>query len=114
MVISADFDSIWSALKETGNELGFNLIAEDKLSGILTYTKPDTRWQDSAFELTVIALKLSEHESEVHVRAFVFQEVKKPLHTPMVFPSTGDIEREFLEAVKAHINGNTLQHLRSS
>jgi len=96
VTVSGPFDQTWSVLKNAGKELALTPIAEDRSSGILTFTKPDKRWRNTAYELTVMAFPRTADETAVTVRGFVFTTGG----IVAVFPSDGELEENFLNAVR--------------
>lgn len=103
LIVEVGFDQTWSALKEAGDELDLILITEEKASGILAYTKPDERFDNTAFELTLHATPVSSDRTEVNIHEFVFTTKYGNFNFRRVFPSKGELEKKFINAVNKHL-----------
>ncbi len=103
VTVNSDFDHTWRAIKKSADDIKLVLITEDKVSGVLAYTKPDKRWKNTAFELTVLTSSNSPNKTEIQVRGFVYSTQTKQVSIVRVWPSKGEIEKDFLTALNKRL-----------
>jgi len=103
VVFAAGFDETWSAIISVVRELNYDQVVVDKASGLLTLSKKEPDWADATYQVSVLAQSQSINETSVHIRIHMFGDNKKPPNGPRVYPTSGKLEMEFLNRLKAQI-----------
>ncbi len=104
VVFATGFDETWSAIIAAVKELNYDQVAIDKASGLLTLSKKEPDWANATYQVNVLARSQSTNETSVRIRIHMLGDNKKPPNGPRVYPTSGELEIEFFNRLKAHIS----------